>query len=343
MNKEYFFNIKSPTAIVPSLNSFLILEAAIKKGIKCKYIQGTDYFELSSGKKIQTLRIDHNSLGFDYHAWKILQDKGQTKAFLDKAGLYTPAGVRISRGKKFYPQAVIEQLGVPLVIKPAVDTFGGDGVKTNINTSRILTDSIQELFKLGFGDLLIEEQFPAANEYRITATRKKVCGVTRRIPANVVGDGRRTIQELIIEKNNDPRRGGHDYQNPLIKIEVDDQVVAYLAKQNLTLDSIPKSDEQVFLRQNSNLSTGGDSINCTDIIHPSVADIAVRAVQSIPGLPYAGIDLMTDDISKEQVAESYCILEMNAAPMVSMHHSPYAGKPRNVADDIIDVVFFNDK
>ena len=102
--------------------------------------------------------------------------------------------------------------------------------------------------------------------------------------------------------------------------------------------------ERIYLRKNSNLSTGGDSIDITDIIHPDFKKIAIKTIHAIPGIVYAGIDLMTDkDISKKPTRNNYIIIEMNLSPGIFMHHFPYKGRSRNVAKEIIDMLFPENK
>ena len=139
-------------------------------------------------------------------------------------------------------------------------------------------------------------------------------------------------------KNKDPRRGsGHS--KSLVKIKVDDIVKELLKKQNKNLSSIPEKDEIVYLRPNSNISTGGDSYDVTSLVNPKVKKLAVKIIRSIPGLAYAGIDYLTKDITAEPTKRNYIIIEVNDSPMISMHHVPYIGKQRNVAGEIIDMIF----
>jgi cyanophycin synthetase len=85
---------------------------------------------------------------------------------------------------------------------------------------------------------------------------------------------------LIEITNRDPQRGlGHE--KPLTQIVVDSIVEAYLEKNELTLEHIPRAGERIFLRDGINLSTGGTAIDVTDIVHKSVADMCVRAARVI--------------------------------------------------------------
>ena len=54
-----------------------------------------------------------------------------------------------------------------------------------------------------------------------------------------------------------------------------------LKEQCLTVDSVPAKDQLVQLRANSNISTGGDSIDMTDQMHPSYKALAVGITKAM--------------------------------------------------------------
>ena len=61
----------------------------------------------------------------------------------------------------------------------------------------------------------------------------KMVAAARREPAQVVGDGRSTIQQLVDEVNRDPRRGD-DHATVLTKIRLDQIALAVLGEQGFT-------------------------------------------------------------------------------------------------------------
>ena len=78
----------------------------------------------------------------------------------------------------------------------------------------------------------------------------------------------------------------------------------------------------------------------TDEVHPSVAEHAVLAAQVV-GLDVAGIDIVTQDISRPLEEQGGVIVEVNAGPGLLMHLKPEVGKPRPVGEAIVEHLFPN--
>ncbi|MEO1467033.1 MAG: cyanophycin synthetase, partial [Cyanobacteria bacterium J06633_1] len=184
---------------------------------------------------------------------------------------------------------------------------------------------------------VIVEQYYQGNDHRVLVINGKVVAVAERVPAHVIGNGTDTIEQLIVQTNQDPKRGnGHD--NVLTKIVVDRTSEAVLAKQGYDLNSVLPSQAVAYLRATANLSTGGVAIDRTDQIHPENVWLAQR-VAKIIGLDIAGIDIVTSDISKPLKETKGVIVEVNAAPGFRMHADPSHGLPRNVGASVLEMLF----
>lgn len=70
-------------------------------------------------------------------------------------------------------------------------------------------------------------------------------------------------------------------RTPLKKIALGDIEQLQLKEQGLTVESIPAKDQIVQLRANSNISTGGDSIDIFDEMHLSYKQLAVGIAKAI--------------------------------------------------------------
>ncbi len=158
-----------------------------------------------------------------------------------------------------------------------------------------------------------------------------------REPAQVLGDGRSSVRELVTATNQDPRRSaGH--ATMLSLIELDGIALAVLAEQDLTPDAVPATGQRVLLRRAANLSTGGTATDVTDQVHAAVAARALEAAQMV-GLDLAGVDILAADIGRPLEEQGGAVVEVNAGPGLRMHLEPSAGQPRPVGEAIVDLLF----
>lgn len=274
----------------------------------------------------------------------LCSNKAMTRAVLQYADLPVVRGFSILKSDSDdYIQQVFDSLQKPLVVKPSTGTHGS-GINMNINTVEELQEWINHL--LGNTELdnhsdaisVVVEEMAKGEEYRIIATRDKVLAVMNRQPASVIGDGNRSIKQLIDIKNTDPMRNMS--QTGLYPhITPDEDMIRILQKSQCTLETVPKKDEKVVLREVSNVMAGGDAFDVTDEIHPTVAEIAFKTIKAIPGMSLIGIDFMTTDITKDQSTQLHAIIEVNSAPEFDMHDIPMHGKKRNVAKAIVLMMF----
>jgi D-alanine-D-alanine ligase-like ATP-grasp enzyme len=317
----------------------ILIDEAQSQGIEVEIIDGTRMIVFTKNGK-RALISDQTPDKTSYIGFAGSEDKGACRSLLSRANISIPSGftLRASQPEIDWLK-VFHDLQTPLVVKPTHGSHG-DKVFMNISSEVEYLDAVKKCFDNPLGDLpgvIVEEQFDGT-EYRIVATRDDALAIVCRLPANVIGDGVQTISELIQLKNSDPRRSDKP-SAALRKIAIDDALNAKLLQQNLSLDSVPELGLRIFLRSNSNISTGGDSIDVTDIAHPSVKELAIRSVVAIPGLSFAGVDFMTKDITKEQTPETYCIIELNKSPGFDIHEFPFEGEPRPVGKAILALLF----
>ncbi len=260
-------------------------------------------------------------------------DKLLTKELLSIQNLPVSIGKKISNVIDLLKTA--EEIGYPVVLKPE---FGskGRGVILKITTEKELLKYYKRLTE-DFKDILIEKYYEG-DDYRVCIVGDKVVAVSKRVPPFIVGDGEKSVKELIDELNNDELRG-EDHEKPLTKVKFDNELERNLSKSNYDLSSVLKSGEKLFLRQNSNLSTGGLAIDYTDVISEENKEICIRAAKAI-GLDICGVDVCTTDITKSLMNDG-AIIEVNAAPGLRMHSYPSEGIRRNIGSHIINLMYNN--
>lgn len=321
--------IREDERLGPSTGS--IVEEAVSKGIPWIRLNRHSLVQLGYGvnqKRIQaTVASTTSSI-----AVEIACDKEDTKNLLEAASIPVPKG-RIIYDEEDLKDSV-NYIGYPLVTKP-INGNHGRGATINIRTWEQAVEALAAAKKISRA--VIVEKFITGYDHRILVVNYQFIAAAQRKPAAVIGDGKSTIQQLIDKVNSDPRRG-YGHEKVLTAIKVDDTTNNILQEKNLTLDSVLKKDEELFLKRTANLSTGGTASDVTDIVHPHNVFMCER-IARIVGLDICGIDIMTPDIS-EPVAESGgAILEVNAAPGFRMHIAPTDGLPRNVAEPVVNMLY----
>lgn len=314
-----------------------ILEEATNLGITWGIIPDTDIVQLVYKDKVQIFRGCFPNTT-SYNAAEICYDKQLCKMILKKAGLEVMSGFLLYKeDSDTRIKSMWDSLQKPLVLKPAKGSHG-NGVIMNLTDFSECSEKIHQYFKapLYDGGLILEEMF-VGKEYRIMATSEKVLAVMERIPAHVIGDGERTIEQLIEIENDNPIRNISEFIYP--HISLNNTSLELLANQKLTPQSVPNSGQHVVLQNISNIMAGGVAIDRTDEVHESVKRVAVEAVRAIPGLSWAGIDFMTKDVYGPQKKDSYTIIEMNSSPGFDMHDMPMQGKPRGVTKEFLYLMF----
>lgn len=313
----------------PSTGS--IVNAALARNIPYRRLTDGSLVTFGWGsrqRKIQAAEMD----GTSAIAEAIAQDKELTKKLLHAAGVPVPLGRSVYDADDAWKAAL--EIGLPVVVKPK-DGNQGKGVTVNVTTREQLDAGF--IAASEFRDDILVERFLPGNDFRLLVVGNKLVAAARRDPPQVVGDGKKTVRELVDQVNKDPRRGsGHS--TSLTKIRFDDIALASLAKQGFVADSIPPKGQRVVLRNNANLSTGGAATDVTDDVHPEVAARAVAAAQMV-GLDICGVDLVCDSVLKPIEEQNGGIVEVNAAPGLRMHLSPSFGKGRQVGEAIISSMF----
>jgi cyanophycin synthetase len=259
-------------------------------------------------------------------------NKEETKRMLDLASIPVASGSICVDEEDL--ENTIKKIGYPIVIKP-LDGNHGKGASINVVTWEDAVAGLEYAKK--YSRRVIVEKFITGFDFRVLVIDNKLVAAAKREPAHVIGDGKQTIQQLIEETNRDPRRG-YGHENVLTQIDVDRDTLDLLEKLNYTVDTVPKNGEIVYLKSTANLSTGGTSIDVTDMMHPENIFLCER-ISRVIGLDICGIDIMAENLTQPLKENGGCILEVNAAPGFRMHLAPSEGLPRNVAAPVIDMLY----
>lgn len=319
------------------LSMYLISLEAWRRGITI------NFFNKNNPDNKVLIRYSLNYAGKEYRfessrgdklskeAYEICNNKDLTKQFMSKLG------VKVPQGKRFFNDvkeddviSYAELIGYPVVLKPN-DQNAGKGVFSNIANPEELKETLWHLTEeLNYKDFILEEFIPGT-EYRVFLINGKVLAAINRIPANIVGNGEDTVENLVRQKNK-MKKGNPALSSKIIK--VDKEILSNLEANGYNLQSIPPAGERILLRNKSNVSTGGDSIDVTDELTDIQIDMAQKAAKSIPGLDICGLDMLVD-----METGTPTVIEINTKPMIGLHIFPMEGKPRDVVKHIVDYYF----
>ncbi|WP_396150816.1 cyanophycin synthetase [Flavobacterium sp.] len=259
-------------------------------------------------------------------------NKEETKRMLDMASIPVASGSICVDEEDL--ELTIKKIGYPIVIKP-LDGNHGKGASINVVTWKDAVEGLAHAQR--YSRRVIVEKFITGFDFRVLVIDNKLVAAAKRVPAHVIGDGKHTIQELINITNQDPRRG-YGHENVLTEITVDRDTTDLLEKLGYSLETIPNNGETVYLKSTANLSTGGTSVDVTDMMHPENIFLAER-ISRVIGLDVCGIDIMAENLTQPLKENGGVILEVNAAPGFRMHLAPSEGLPRNVAAPVIDMLY----
>ncbi|MBM2608907.1 bifunctional glutamate--cysteine ligase/glutathione synthetase [Pasteurella multocida] len=321
------------------LSTQALLFDVIQKGIHTEILDENDQFLcLKHGDHIEYVKNGNMTSHDSYISPLIMENKVVTKKVLQKAGFNVPQSVEFtSLEKAVASYALFENRAV--VIKPKSTNYGlgitifQQGVQNREDFAKALEIAFREDKEVMVEDYLV------GTEYRFFVLGDETLAVLLRVPANVVGDGVHSVAELVAMKNDHPLRGDGS-RTPLKKIALGEIEQLQLKEQGLTIDSIPAKDQLVQLRANSNISTGGDSIDMTDEMHESYKQLAVGITKAM-GAAVCGVDLIIPDLKQPASPNlsSWGVIEANFNPMMMMHIFPYAGKSRRLTQNVIKMLF----
>jgi len=247
----------------------------------------------------------------------------ESKAFFSKAW-----GQAIGKPEQNIDTAYkyAKQIGFPVIIKP---NSGVQGICVSLVQNKAeFYQATAEVFKQD-RIVLVQKQV-IGQDFRLVVLNEEVIATYERTPLCVAGDGKLSIAKLLSQKQAEfaqiERR---------VKIEaIMPQIILKLKHQGLNLQSILAKNQQVFLLDNANLSTGGDMRDASDEVHTDFKNLAINLTKDM-GLRLCGVDLIVNgDISKPtDEALDFWVLEVNASPGLD-HYTKLGGLQMKKAEEL---------
>ncbi|WP_255763842.1 bifunctional glutamate--cysteine ligase GshA/glutathione synthetase GshB [Jeotgalibaca sp. MA1X17-3] len=320
------------------LSTQILLFDAIQKGLKIEILDRKDQFiSLKYKDHVEYIKNGNMTSKDTYIAPLIMENKVVTKKILADHGFSVPKSIEYENAEDAIKDYTLFR-EKSFVVKPKSTNFG---LGINIFRNGASQENFEKAIEIAFqeDETVLLEDFVEGTEYRFFVIGDETKAVLLRVPANVQGDGIHSIEELVAIKNDNPLRG-YNHRTPLEKIEMGATEKITLEEQGFNKEDIPAKGENVYLRDNSNVSTGGDSIDYTDQVDESYKEIAVGISKTL-GANVSGIDMMIIDYKNpaESKEGNYGVIEANFNPMMMMHIYPYQGKSRRLTLDILALLF----
>ena len=261
----------------------------------------------------------------------IAENKKITKEYLHAFGLPVPKGRVFSR----YEEArdFLKESEKALVVKP-LEGFQGNGVSVNIRNEGDL--KIAWKYAKNYHEEIVVEEFVKGVDVRVLIVGGKAFAAFIRVPANIIGDGKSSVAQLIKGKNRERMK------NPRLAkklIVTDEAMVHFLGMQGYNMDYILKKGEIVILHMKANLAAGGESIEVTDQMHPDLLNLSEEVADALGEISFWGVDLMVEDIRQARQGQSCHILEVNSRAALRGIQYPMYGKSHNLTEAYLEHLF----
>jgi GNAT-family acetyltransferase (TIGR03103 family) len=296
----------------------IIVAEARRRGIAVQIIdEDANFFALTFGGR--TIRCRESLCDLTTAvAFGICDDKRLCRRLVREAGIRVPAQ-RLA-GTRQQNESFLEEYG-RVVVKPTRGEQGA-GVAVDLTDAKSLATSIERAKKICSTVLL--EQYVEGHDLRVIVIDFKVVAAAIRRPAEVIGTGEHSIQQLIRKQSR--RRaaatGGES------GIPEDDETRRCVEHAGYALDSVLPAGETLVVRKTANLHTGGTIHDVTSELSPTLADAAVTAARAID-IPVVGFDFIVPGPD----AETYVFIEANERPGLANH------EPQPTAERFVDLLF----
>ena len=316
------------------MSTQLVIAEAVRRGVEYKVIdRRANFLQLVGNGKVEYVKQATKTSLDTYVSYLAMENKEVTKVILAEAGFPVPAGSTFTTVEQAL-NCFDHFKNKEIVVKPKSTNFGwGIMMFRPLESEAEFKQALEIAF--GFDEEVIVEEFLHGQEYRFLVVGDECIAVLKRVGANVVGTGTKTISQLVAQKNEHPWRGT-DHRAPLEKIVLGEIELRNLDVLGYWSESVLKKNEQVFLRDNSNISTGGDSIDVTPLAADYFKAQAVAAAHAI-GARICGVDLIINGDLSDATAD-YGFIELNFNPAIHMHAFTLEGEGVNAAPYVLQAL-----
>jgi GNAT-family acetyltransferase (TIGR03103 family) len=298
----------------------IIAEEALRRGIRIEVTDAeSGELRLSIGGRTVTT-LESLSEFTTAVALSRCDDKRVTRRFMERAGVRVARGVQVTGDDVGAAEALLDEVG-SVVVKPARGEQGRGitvGVRDADGLERALDYAAQFC-----PDVLVEE-LVEGDDLRVIVIDRRVVAAAVRRPAEIVGDGRHTVADLIASTSR-RRERATDGES---RIPMDDITAEVVAESGCAMDDVPANGQRIRVRRTANLHTGGTIEDVTPRLHPEIAAASLRAAEAL-GIPVTGLDFLVPDVE----GADYVFIEANERPGLANH------EPQPVVERFVDLLF----
>jgi GNAT-family acetyltransferase (TIGR03103 family) len=296
----------------------IIVEEAHRRGIEVQ-VDNADagLFTLTHGGRRVRCRESLSDLTTAV-SMTLCQDKSLTHSTLKAAGLQLPAQQLAGNGDD---NLAFLEAHERIVVKP-LDGEQGHGVAVDLRSIEDVQHAIERA--KAFDSRVLLESFHEGLDLRIVVIGFEVVAAAIRRPAEIIGDGRHTIIQLI-EAQSRRRAAATSGES---KIPMDEETERTVADAGFSYSDVLPMDQRLAVRRTANLHTGGVLEDVTTILHPVLLDAAVRAARALD-IPVVGLDLMVPAADQPE----YVFIEANERVGLANH------EPQPTAERFVDLLF----
>lgn len=312
-----------------TFRSRIIWEEAKRRGIEMKQIilfgRPVDHYRTKLNGKI----IYFNSLPIPQELLvlsKNWDDKFLLKEEFSKHNIPIPTYVQFPIFFRQNIEKIFSKFKTPIIVKPRTGSRGRHTV-TNIQTLEQFKKGIEVAKQIC--SYLVAEEHLYGDVCRATFVNGKLMGFYRGGAPFVIGDGVKTVSELIVEKDlHRPER--------VQKVLVNDEMKNFVLRSGFKMDDVLPENLKLILTYRTGRLYGGVTHEMWDELHPSFVPILEKAAK-IVDLPVVGFDCIVPDPTTDAGAQRWGIIECNTLPFIDLHYYALFGKPKNIAGAIWDM------
>jgi D-alanine-D-alanine ligase-like ATP-grasp enzyme len=258
----------------------------------------------------------------------IYKDKLKSYDLAQQLGIQTPKMVSIQRDSLRDEMANLREFLMTekrVIVKPS-NGAGSHGLTLDISSIEQFEVALETVF-MDSPTALIQAQF-IGEEIRFATIDGTVRSALLRKKPVVIGDGVKTVRELIRQENEDRLR----IRKSLVDYPQLDSLL--VPEELLNSETVPATGDAVELNKSTMIKGGASIYNILDDVHPGYLELVEKmASQFGPG--FLVVDFMMSDYMQMPTQGNYIYLETNVNPALSLFYSCRDGKQSDIAERYI--------